>query len=80
MDQNKDWYETSSMVLTATLIARGSSLASVSNEGSKSIFIFNSSTQLNKTIELFWQKKLLIEPNAFWEAIRFLKSRIYGEK
>lgn len=68
------------MVLTATLIARGSSLASVSNEGSKSIFIFNSSTQLNKTIELFWQKKLLIEPNAFWEAIRFLKSRIYGEK
>lgn len=81
MDQNKHSYETNSLVLASTLVCLGIPLDSVvKSSGGKSLFRFNRSNNpdLDQIIQNFWQKTLKIEPNSFWESIRFLKSRIYG--
>lgn len=79
MDKNKTYYETQSLPLSATLISLGISLDSVSKSSDgKSIFVFHRSNELDQILENFWKKSLSIEPNTFWEAIRFIKSRIYG--
>lgn len=79
MNLNKNYYETQSLPLTATIICFGIPLDSVlkSHDG-KSIFVFLRSAELDQILENFWKKSLAVEPNTFWEAIRFIKSRIYG--
>lgn len=80
MSQNKTYYESQSLPLAATCICLGISLDSITKApDGKSIFIFPKSKELDQILENFWKKSLVIEPNSFWEAIRFLKSRIYGE-
>ncbi|EKD84718.1 MAG: hypothetical protein ACD_38C00169G0019 [uncultured bacterium] len=79
MSQNKTYYETQSLPLTATIICLGIPLDSViKSPDGKSIFVFPRSIELDQILENFWKKSLVIEPNTFWEAIRFIKSRIYG--
>ena len=79
MDQNKNFYETQSLLLGATLISLGIHLDSIfKNPEGKSIFIFLREENLDEILNAFWKKSLSIEPNLLWESIRFLKSRIYG--
>lgn len=79
MDKNKNFYETQSLLLGATLISLSIPLDSViKNSEGKSIFIFHGQDDLHQILEAFWNKTLQIEPNLLWESIRFLKSRIYG--
>lgn len=80
MNENKSFYETQSLSLAATLICLGITLDSVTKDQEvKATFIFPQTKELNQAIELFWKRELKVEPNSFWEAQRFLKSRIYGE-
>ncbi len=80
MDQNKHFYETTSLVLSSTLVCLGFPLDSVTkNSDGKATFIFlRTDSDLDKVLESFWQRSLNVEPNSFFEAQRFLKSRIYG--
>ena len=82
MNRNNSYFETSSLPLAASIICSGILLDSiVKNQDGKAVFIFNRSNNpdLDRIIQDFWKKELRTEPNAFWEAVRFLKSRIYGE-
>lgn len=79
MNKDKHFYETNSLVLAATLVSVGISLDSViKNPDGKSIFAFLRTEKFDQILESFWKKSLLVEPNSFFEAQRFLKSRIYG--
>lgn len=79
MDKDQSLYETNSLVLGSTLICLGIPLQSIyKNTDGKSIFVFPQTPELDQSLKAFWQKSLLIEPNTFFEAQRFLKSRIYG--
>lgn len=78
-NQNENYYETQSLSLAATLISLGFTLDSVDKTSNgKSTFIFPRTSNLDEAIESFWKRELRVEANAFWEAQRFLKSRIYG--
>lgn len=79
MDKNKTFYETNSLVQASTLVCLGISLDSViKNPDGKAIFVFPKANNLDQILESFWKKTLRVEPNSFFEAQRFLKSRIYG--
>ncbi len=79
MDKNKDFYETNSLVLASTLICLGFSLNSVTKTSeNKATFLFLRTDSLNNILTSFWQRSIKVEPNSFFEAQRFLKSRIYG--
>jgi hypothetical protein len=79
MNQSYPPFETSSLPLATTLTCLGITLDSVikSNSG-KAVFVFSQTPELNQILESFWRKDLRIEPITFFEAQRYLKSRIYG--
>lgn len=82
MKQVNPFFETSSLALAAAVICLGIPVDSViKSPDGKSVFIFNRSQypDLDEIVQEFWKKALRTEPNAFWEAIRFLKNRIYGD-
>lgn len=79
MNENKSFYKTQSLPLAATLISLSIELDSVNRiQEGKFAFVFPHTQSLEQIIEAFWQRKLRVEPNSYWEAQRFLKSRIYG--
>jgi len=74
----KRYFSTSELCLAATLLCFGVILDSVQKtDSSKVIFLFRRNKDLDPIINNFWNRTLKIEPNAFWEATRFFKSRIY---
>ena len=77
--KNETYFESKSLPLATTLVCLGFPLDSLvkSNDG-KYIFLFRSTKELKTALEAFWQRSLNVEPNSFFEAQRFLKSRIYG--
>ena len=80
MIQNK-FFQTSTLPLAAAIICLGISLDSVAQgQDSKTIFNFSrtEAPNLDQIVQDFWRKELRIEPNAFWEAVRFLKGRLHG--
>jgi hypothetical protein len=78
MKQNKSYYKTSNLSLSATILCLGTPLDSVikSPEG-RSVFIFQNSEDLENIILNFWKRALTIEPNSFWDSIRSLKNIIH---
>jgi hypothetical protein len=82
MNQNQHQYETSSLALAAAIqLASTSKLQAVekSRDSSKASFVFNRTSDLDKVIELFWQKALPLDAFSYFETIRYIKSRLYEE-
>ncbi len=78
MHQNENNYQTQSLALAATLICHGFPLKSaIQVNPGKFVFVFLANKDLEQVLNKFWEKNLTVEPTAFWEAQRFLKSRIY---
>lgn len=78
LDYDQKYFTTSELSLCAALICLNFSLDSLDKANpQRTVFIFKSSEGLDETVSNFWQRKLLIEPIAFFEAQRYLKSRIY---
>lgn len=80
MNQYKNEFSTPNFPLATSLICLGFPLiTTLRGIDGKTHFIFDRTDEIDKTLEFFWQKKLLIEPNAFWESQRFLKSILYSK-
>ncbi|QQG47316.1 MAG: hypothetical protein HY044_04285 [Candidatus Woesebacteria bacterium] len=45
----------------------------------KSLFIFKRDSELDKLITNYWQKKIRVEPQTYFQQIRTVKSRLYEE-
>lgn len=79
-DFDLNYLKTSELSLSSALICLGFNLDSLDKTNPKRIlFIFKRSETLDLAAKDFWERKLLVEPLAFFEAQRYLKSRIYGE-
>lgn len=73
-----DYFSTSDLTLVVTLCYFGCKIKAVDRENVTKIqFCFERSADLNKLIECFWKKELLVEPIAFFSLIKEIKSRIY---
>jgi hypothetical protein len=76
---NENLYETNSLPLAVTLVCLGYNLDTHSKDDlQRVIFYFKFDETLMETLEKYWKKLILVEPNAYWDAIKFLKSLIYG--
>jgi hypothetical protein len=78
---NIDLYQTSSLSLATALIV--SSTAKLDfidkSNSSRAVFVFKRSKDLDKIIELYWQKKLPCDCSTYFDALKYLKSRLYEE-
>lgn len=81
MNKNKTkTYTTYNLNLASVFVALGLTLQDIEkNVSGKSLFIFNQSKQLNETIEKYWRKELLIEPQQLFDSAKFIKNRLYSE-
>lgn len=80
LNSNQTSFSSSELALCAALICLEFPLDSLDKSTpQRTIFQFKRSEELDLAVANFWQRKLLLEPLAFFEAQRYLKSRIYGE-
>ncbi len=45
----------------------------------KSYFIFKKDTHIDELITLFWRGQTNVEPQGYFNALRVIKARLYGE-
>jgi hypothetical protein len=46
---------------------------------SKAAFLFNRSTQLEDLVEAYWKRKVQVNPQDYFNAIKNVKSRLYQD-
>ncbi len=73
-------YETKDLGIAAYLIAIGHSLKNHSKCDGETYFIFDNDSQIQNEVNKFISRKALVEPVAFSQALRSLKSVIYAIK
>lgn len=78
---NKDYTTTSLALAAAIQLASNSKLQFIdkSNSHERAMFVFNRTDDLDKVIELFWQKSLPLDAFSYFETVKYIKSRLYEE-
>lgn len=76
---NKNHWKTTSLSLAVAIhVSTDSKLLFVERISEKqSSFVFNSSSQIEQSIERFWRKELLVDALSYFEALRYFKARLY---
>jgi hypothetical protein len=73
-----DYFSTSDLSLATVIYYFGGKIEVVdrSNPG-RAVFIFLRSDDLDRLIQDFWSKSLLIEPQTYFSGLKELKTRLY---
>ena len=67
--------------LAATMLARNHEFLGANADDPRRIaFRFRSTKQLEEDIDLYWSKKLLIDPTDLWDKYKFVKDILIGFK
>jgi hypothetical protein len=77
--QHEDYYLTSDLALTTTLSIFFPIEAIDKKNPYKAQFSFKQSKDLERIIKNYWDGKLKIEPKMFFNQLKIIKSRLYGE-
>lgn len=72
-------FETHELALVAVLIAWGFPVQKIDNADLKKVsFFFTNTPELIKAVESYWNNTGLVLPKSYFNALREIKSRIYG--
>ena len=76
--KEKDFYRTADLAL-ATAISLWYPIEAIDKENPrKAQFVFRRKGELDKLIESYWRGELKVEPQAYFNALRVIKARLYG--
>ena len=76
----KEIYRTPDLAL-ATAISLSYPIEAIDREYSrKAYFLFRRDTELDELVEGYWRGALKVEPQAYFNALRVIKSRLYGQE
>ena len=75
-----DYFESSELSLASTLMCLGFKLDAVEKHNPKSLFVFRREESLDEAIQGFWAGELRVEPKAFFNCIKEVKSRLYDNQ
>ena len=79
-DENEDYFRTSDMAL-ATVISLFHAVEEVDRQNPRRAeFMFRQSAGLNRLVEDYWKGVLRIEPQQFFNQLRLIKARLYGDE
>lgn len=81
VNQNeKDFIKTADLAL-ATVIYLFHPLEAIDKKNPrKAQFIFKQEKELDELIDRYWRGELTVEPRRYFEALRIIKARLYGEE
>ena len=77
-------YETSDLGLASYLEAKGLRIIFIGDDTDyrtgkdKKTFCFEQAPKLNRLIDEYLNRRGLVEPQAYWEAMRSVKNRLYN--
>lgn len=81
MIKNKRIWKTADLALAAALfLSRPLMDVERQPDSRRAFFVFEQNKQLDKLMADYWQGRLKVEPRAYFEAMRAIKSRLYGEE
>ena len=46
----------------------------------RAVFLFKQTEELNKQVQAFWRGETHVEPRAYFDALRRIKSRLYEDR
>jgi len=76
----KTYYTTQNLALAATLYLWHPLEGIVRKDPRKVDFQFPQNQDIDKLVDSFWRKEVKVEPLSYFEALKVLKSRIYGDR
>ncbi len=74
-----DFYQTADLSLAGVIFLFWPLEAINKQNPRKAQFLFKRSEELDRTVEQFWRGELKVEPQAYFNALRIIKARLYGE-
>lgn len=75
--KTNDYIFSSDLALVATLSLWYPIDSIDKSDPSKLVFMFRREDLIDKTIESFWKKELMVEPLTFFNQLKIIKTRIY---
>lgn len=75
-----DYYKTSDLGLAALLSLYYPIDAIDKADSQKVQFLFKRGEQLDKLVEAYWRQETKVETQAYFNQLRFIKSRLYEHK
>ncbi len=80
MNYSTDLYKTSDLAC-ATVISLFYPIKEIERKNPKKVyFIFERNDKLDKLLDQYWQQKLKVEPQSFFNQLKIIKARIYNEE
>lgn len=77
---DNDFYKTSDLALT-TAISLYYPLEAIDRQNpTKAEFIFKRDESLDKLIEGYWRGELMVNPQTYFNQLKIIKARLYGER
>ena len=79
MYENSDYFfKTSDLALATALCVLGVAVEAMQqSDGERMNFIFAKSDRVTDIVNRFWRGELLVEPQAYFNQLKVLKTRIY---
>jgi len=78
--KKKDFYRTADLAL-ATAISLFYPIEAIDRQNPrKAQFLFKREGGLDELIESYWRGELKVEPQAYFNQLRIIKARLYGEE
>jgi hypothetical protein len=72
------FYQSADLSLCSTL-SLFIPIDSIYKVGTKGFFLFKRDDYLDKLLESYWRQELRVEPQAYFNQLKILKSRLYSE-
>lgn len=76
----KDFYKTADLALAAAISLFYPIEAINRQNPRKAQFVFKREGGLDELIEAYWKGELRVNPQAYFNALRIIKARLYGEE
>lgn len=77
--QSKDFYRTADLALAAAISIFVPLEAVDKTDSRRAYFIFPQSEELDELVAAFWRKELKVEPQAYFDQLRAIKTRLYAQ-
>lgn len=78
--RQEDYYRTSDMALAA-VISLSHAIEEVDRQNPrKAQFIFRRTDDLDQVVDSYWKGQIQVEPQQFFNQLRVVKARLYGEE
>jgi len=81
MNEDESQFRTFDLALASALVANGYTISAIERTqyGGKSSFIFDRTSGLDQVIQAYWADGLTVNPKAYFDVLKHIKTRIYSE-